>query len=57
MKVSVIPASNGNPIEHDIHFLLIDSSGHIHGVYDSRVPDEVDRLTRDAAALSAQAHP
>jgi protein SCO1/2 len=57
MKVSVIAATKDNPIEHDIHFLLIDSAGHIHGFYDSRVPDEVDRLIRDAAALSAQARP
>jgi protein SCO1/2 len=60
MKVSVIPATAGNPIEHDIHYLLIDSSGHLfssgqlHGVYDSRYPDQVDQLIKDASALASE---
>lgn len=53
MKVSLIPATDGNPIEHDVHYLLMDSAGRLRGAYDSRVPGEVDRLVSDANALAA----
>jgi protein SCO1 len=55
MKVAFVPASGNNPIEHDVHFLLIDSTGHLYQnkAYDSRYPAEMDQLAADATALAA----
>jgi protein SCO1 len=53
MKVAVIPASDGNPIAHDVHYLLMDSSGRLRGVYDSTDPPRVEQMVKDASALSA----
>jgi protein SCO1/2 len=52
MKVSVVPAAPGTQIEHDIHFLLIDATGRLSGVYDSRIPADMDKLVSDATALA-----
>jgi protein SCO1 len=54
MKVSIVPATQSSQIEHDIHFLLMDSSGRLHGVYDSRIQGELDKLVADSTALSAE---
>ncbi len=56
MKVSVVPAAPGNQIEHDIHYLLMDGDGRLRGVYDSRLPDQIEALVKDAAALSGGTH-
>ena len=55
MKVSIVPAAPGNQIEHDIHFLLMDADGRLRGTYDSREPQELEKLVKDAAALIAPA--
>ena len=57
MKVVYLPATKDNPIEHDIHFLLMDSQNRLHGVYDSRAQDEIDRLVKDAIALAGEDKP
>jgi protein SCO1 len=57
MKVAVIPATKDNPIEHDVHYLLIDSSGRLYGAYDSRYPGLVDKLIADATTLAAEPSP
>jgi protein SCO1 len=54
MKVSIVPATQSSQIEHDVHFLLMDSTGRLHGVYDSRIQGELDRLVADSTALAAQ---
>jgi len=48
MKVSLVPPATGNQIEHDVHFLLMDADGKLVRVYDSRFPDEIDLLIKDA---------
>jgi protein SCO1/2 len=53
MKVSFIPASKDNPIDHDTHFLLMDSSGRLHGVYSGPAKEDMDKLVTDATALVA----
>jgi protein SCO1 len=52
MKLGFAPASAGVPIQHDEHFVLIDSHGNIRGFYDSFVPDQMDELVRDATSLT-----
>jgi protein SCO1/2 len=42
-----------NPIIHSDAFFLVDAQGMIRGVYASVDPRELERLTRDALALSA----
>ncbi|HUB24002.1 MAG TPA: SCO family protein [Tepidisphaeraceae bacterium] len=54
MKVAVIPASDGNPIAHDVHYLLMDSTGRLRGVYDSTDPPRIEQMVKDANALLAQ---
>lgn len=44
------------PIIHSIRFVLVDGGGAIRGYYDSTEPAQLDRLVRDAGALSA-GHP
>jgi cytochrome oxidase Cu insertion factor (SCO1/SenC/PrrC family) len=54
MKVTVIPADANNPIRHDVHFILFDDQGRVRGLYDSRIPDNVDQLVKDATTLAHQ---
>jgi protein SCO1 len=44
-----------NPVIHSNAFFLVDARGMIRGVYDSSDPKELDRLTRDAFAVSTPA--
>jgi protein SCO1/2 len=55
MKLGFTPAADGNPIQHDEHFVLIDGQGKIRGFYDSFVPERMDALVHDAETLAA--HP
>jgi protein SCO1/2 len=55
MKLPFVPAQGDTPIQHDEHFVLIDSQGKIRNFYDSFVPQRMDALVRDANSLSA--HP
>jgi protein SCO1/2 len=55
LKVSVVPATPGNQIEHDVHFLLIDANGQFVNAYDSRFPDQIDLLIKDATAAGEAA--
>jgi cytochrome oxidase Cu insertion factor (SCO1/SenC/PrrC family) len=57
LKVTVVSATKDNPIEHDVHYLLMDSAGRLQNVYDSRSPDEVSKLVHDATALTAAQAP
>jgi len=41
-----------NPVIHSNLFFLVDAQGMIRGVYDSSDQSELDRLTRDAFAIS-----
>jgi protein SCO1/2 len=52
MKLGFVPAQDGNPIEHDEHFVLVDAQGHIRGFYDSFVPERLQQLVRDARLLA-----
>jgi protein SCO1/2 len=52
MKLGFVPAADGNPIQHDEHFVLVDSKGQIRGFYDSYVPERLQQLVRDARALT-----
>jgi protein SCO1/2 len=54
LKVAVIQSNSGNPIEHDVHYLLMDSTGRLRGVYDSTDMQRVDQLVKDANALVVQ---
>ena len=54
MKVTVIPADANNPIRHDVHFILFDEQGRVRGLYDSRIPDNIDQLVKDATTLARQ---
>lgn len=54
MKLGFAPAVNGNQIQHDEHFVLVDADGHIRGFYDSLVPEKMDQLVQDAIQLSGQ---
>jgi protein SCO1 len=53
MKIGLIPANGANPIQHDEHFVLVDSQGKVRGVYDSLVPQLLQQLVRDARTLCA----
>ncbi len=55
MKLGLIPAQGGNPIQHDWHFVLVDAQGRIRDFYDSENPDRMDALIHDANWLLA--HP
>jgi protein SCO1 len=57
LKVSVIPADKDNPIRHDVHFVLMDSAGRMRGIYDSRLPEQMDQLVSDAAELNTESRP
>jgi protein SCO1/2 len=50
MQMVALNDADGSII-HDQKFLLIDATGEIRGRYDSRDPDDVARLTRDADRL------
>jgi protein SCO1/2 len=54
MKVGVIPAQGGNPIEHDVHFILIDRWGRVRGAYNSGVAAQMDKLLSDAKLVDAE---
>ncbi|HEX4056314.1 MAG TPA: SCO family protein [Tepidisphaeraceae bacterium] len=54
MKLGFVPAQGGNPIQHDEHFILVDSQGRIRGYYDALVPQRLQQLVHDARMLSAQ---
>ena len=51
MKIGLIAAHGDAPIQHDEHFLLVDAMGNVRGVYDSLVPQEVNKLVQDAQSL------
>jgi len=52
MKLGFVPAQDGNPIQHDEHFVLVDAKGNIRGFYDSYVPERLQQLVSDASKLS-----
>jgi protein SCO1/2 len=52
MKLGFVPAKDGNPIQHDEHFVLVDAQGRIRGFYDSFVPQRLQQLLRDARLLA-----
>ena len=54
MRLGFSPAIGDNPIQHDEHFVLVDSQGRIRGYYDSFVPERLQRLVHDARMLDAQ---
>jgi protein SCO1/2 len=54
MKVGVIPAQGDNPIQHDVHFILVDSWGRVRGAYDSGVAAQIDQLVADAKRVDAE---
>ncbi len=54
MKIGLIPAQGGNPIQHDEHFVLVDSKGRVRGYYDSLIPQRLQQLVHDARLLDAQ---
>lgn len=51
MKLGFVPAQDGNPIQHDEHFVLVDAKGNIRGFYDSYVPERLQQLVYDAGTL------
>ena len=53
LKLSVVPAEGGRPIEHAENFLLVDRQGRVRGAYDSKDEDDLKQLTRDAENLAA----
>jgi protein SCO1/2 len=54
MKIGLIPAQAGNPIQHDVHFILVDRWGRVRGAYDSDGPAQIDQLVSDAQHVDAE---
>jgi protein SCO1/2 len=52
MKIAVHPADGQFALSHSDRFLLVDSSGHVVGIYDGTNSADVARLTADAARLA-----
>jgi len=57
MKSTVIPATKDSPIEHDIHYILMDAANRMYAIYDSRVAGQIDQLVNDANGLSKASQP
>lgn len=56
LKIAAQPIGAGEDatsIFHGSHFVLVDADGRVRGYYDSEVPERVDALLPDAAALLA----
>ena len=51
LKLSVIPATDTTPVDHDERFLLIDPKGRVRGVYHSNDDEALRRLADDAEKL------
>ena len=54
MKVTAKSATAADPILHDSHFLLVDGSGNVRGIYDSADPQSVQQIASDARFLESQ---
>ena len=54
MLLAALPATADRPIIHDGRFVLIDGQGRIRGAYHGDDPQDMAKLERDAARLSAQ---
>ena len=52
LNLSVTPAKDGKPIDHAEQFLLVDKTGQVRGVYDSKDDDDLKQLARDADKLA-----
>ena len=52
MKLFFKPATDGQPIQHDQHFVLVDGQGRVRGYYDSYAPEDLQNLLRDAQYLT-----
>ncbi len=55
-KLTARPSLDGSMIDHDEHFLLIDGSGGIRGVYHSRDDAKMAELVTDATTLTSGAN-
>ena len=54
LLVAPTPDDPVNPIAHTPRVLLVDRDGHIRGMYDGTVPEEVEALERDLLTLAAR---
>jgi protein SCO1/2 len=54
LKLTAVPAEGDRPINHDEHFLLVDRTGHVRGVYHSKDDEAMKQLARDAEQLAEQ---
>jgi len=54
MKIAVMPASGGDPIQHSPYFLLIDANGNVRADYDGGVNANMEQLISDAATLQSE---
>ncbi|MDB5321585.1 MAG: putative rane protein [Phycisphaerales bacterium] len=55
-KLTARPSLDGSSIDHDEHFLLIDGSGGVRGIYHSRDDVKLAQLVADATALTSDAN-
>jgi protein SCO1/2 len=53
MKISVRPADKDFALTHSEHFLLVNQTGHVVGIYEGTNSEDVAKLITDAAKLSA----
>ena len=53
MKISVHPADKDFALSHSEHFLLVNQTGHVVGIYEGTNSEDVARLTADSAKLAA----
>jgi protein SCO1/2 len=53
MKIAVRPADGQFALSHSDRFLLVDSTGHVVGIYDGTNHGEVTKLIADATKLAA----
>jgi protein SCO1/2 len=51
MRLTALPATEKDPILHDVHFVLIDGDGNVRGIYDSQLPAAMKKLVEDAKYL------
>jgi protein SCO1/2 len=49
--LTAMPARDGNPIQHDERFLLIDAKGNVRGIYHSNDADSMSALAVDAPSI------